>query len=1141
MQTDEKRLRDVLGLKIPGAGRINYSVKAGAGGGKTTMLSIRICAQILEGTPIEDFVIITYTNAAAAELREKITSRLLKLISNKGLNCKEKKYAEDALNGIEMMQISTIHAFLLKILREYAFESNVVLDVRMLEEAEDEERRNKFFDVWYREHYSEIQAFSEDWIHQTREGREYDMTRQVFQNIFNDLANVREEIVYDTVDHSAVVERYATSYTAKWLPLLKRVCTAIENNMVKPDGKARSLNKDANILIDAVNSAEASGAANTAAAEQVAKAINQICIIVENNKNIYSRCKDFFVDIDTAIKDVYEALPACSVEKDFLEYQRFANDSSKAVRAVKYVCKMQKAYQKQLDRQTLVLSNDDILFRAEKLLKDHADILDQLRKRYSTIYVDEFQDTTGLQAGIIKMLSEKTGTAPTAEQIENDKLLVVGDPKQSIYRFTGAEKAVYDAVDSMLASLPAEEAESVSMDTNFRSNSDIVEWVNGSFKQLMPAGYTAMETDWHVTEQNALHGVYQYKPKEILDEKGKSVKYNTADDVEAVADLVQRLVGKEHCFLEACVRNENGSLGNPWLREIQYSDIMIICRNTTKMDGYVKKFAELGIPVNVQGKFRINDDEVLRNYVLLLDYFANTKDKKKRVTAAQIIRGIDAARVHNDELKAAEEQLRGLSSYFRKNKMDPASIVQYLLSRENLFLPKEKAQKVETVRAYRIRLHQMVETCLLNNDGDLRKLAVLMNEYLDEDVKREIPLESNENAIRLMNAHQAKGLTGQIVIIADRTANENCRYSAFKKDGKYYPVASYKISDVSSSTLFPSFGWDMAIIKQAYKDETEESIRLQYVAATRAAHALIIMPVASSRNEPWFTKKEFRYDNLPDVRAWLEEREADSTKYPLKTATSATNHKLLNLGNLETNLATADMASLAKNQTTSITPNGLEPAGVTGYSPQDAGYNKENRPSGNVFGTIMHRVYELVFIRYKSLIALSTDECEEMIKRLINHAILEHLDETNEDDNPETIAEFLQPKMFDYLFRVIKPIMDSTEEIYPEYTFSFYLNDSEKARFLSEFDTYINCAENAIEVSSGPIWVNGQADLVVKQKDGKIKVYDFKSDAMNGKPLTAFEKSLEFKYKGQLSLYRYAIGKAFCVTDIDAELIHLYK
>ena len=78
-----------------------------------------------------------------------------------------------------------------------------------------------------------------------------------------------------------------------------------------------------------------------------------------------------------------------------------------------------------------------------------------------------------------------------------------------------------------------------------------------------------------------------------------------------------------------------------------------------------------------------------------------------------------------------------------------------------------------------------------------------------------------------------------------------------------------------------------------------------------------------------------------------------------------------------------------------------------------------------------------------------------------------------------------------------------------EYTFSFFVDDSERVAFIADFGTFLKRAKDGIVIGDEPIWVNGQADLVVKNKDGSIKVYDYKSDAMNGKAATAFAKSIQ--------------------------------
>ena len=1140
MKSSEKDLRAILALDTPGKGCKNYSIKAGAGGGKTTLLSSRICKQIIAGTPIEEFVIITYTNAAAAELRDKISDRLGEVAASSTASETERNNAKNAMNSIELMQISTIHSFLLKILRENAFETGIVLDAKMLEDEEDNARKEKFFNKWYHEHFDEIQKYK--WIYKLKNNTERDVTYEVFFNMFTDIANVREDVMYDLADHTADFDKAAADYITAWLPkLILFKNTLMANRPLNKDTTPKKLNKAPLFIVDSISEVEGATTKGCSEAVKLSQAVKEIKKIIEKGDSFYGAA-----GTNAPLLGVIPDIPACCLDWDFETlYNDFMLSSKKASEVVDYVCNMQKEYQRENDAETMSLSNDDILYRADKLLSNHSDVLDKLRGTYTKLYVDEFQDTTGLQARLVKMLSESIGTAPTANDLQEDKLIVVGDPKQSIYRFTGAEKAVYDEVDAMMAGIPATWAESVSLDTNFRSNKAIVDWVNDKFSKLMPSSYLPMDTDWVVSEPSALHGVYKYEADLGVDGKGEPVKYKKADDVTAVVELVNSLVDNTHCFVEEPVRKDIDTFDTPSLRKIEYSDIMIICKNTTKIKNYVEKFAEYGIPVNVQGKFKVSEDEILRNFVLLVEYLAGYKNKKKRITAAQILSGLDASKVDADELKKAESELNELRVYFRENSMDSAAIVRYLLLREELYLPKGKLQASERVREYRIRLNQMVETCLSNNDGDMSQLSSLMNDYIEKEIKREIPLDSNEDAVRLMNVHQAKGLTGKIVIIADRSNDEKCRYGGFKNNGKYYPTVSFKISsrDDAETKFIPTYGWDYDRLRQAYTEEMEESIRLQYVAATRAAHALIIMPLIYGKTYPnaWFSDEIYRYDSLPDVNEWIRDREADAKSYPIASSTSSATHKKYNLQNLEANKASADISKLLESQLISVTPSGLEPEGVTGYSPADSGYIKESRPGGNVFGTVMHRVYELIFIRYEFLEKKSAADREKAIERIINQAILENYDDMRAEDKPKEFFEFLKAKMLEYYDKVIAPIMADAEEIYPEYTFSFFVEDSERAAFITDFGTFLKRAKDAIIIGDEPIWVNGQADLVVKNKDGSVKVYDYKSDAMNGKAATAFVKSIQNKYEGQLALYTYAIGKSFGVSDVQTELIDLYR
>ncbi|MBR2825767.1 MAG: UvrD-helicase domain-containing protein, partial [Solobacterium sp.] len=630
MQEKERQLRTLLTLNTPDEGNKNYSVVAGAGAGKTTLLSFRISKQIALGTPIEEFVIITYTNAAATELREKIADRLKDLL-NECTDEIERKRIVDALDNIELMQISTIHSFLLKLLREAAFESQVTLDARLLDsnKQEDELRKKEFFEEWYEEHYKEIGTFQKDWRIKNTKGYYIDHTREALENMFMSMANIREEVVLGNETEEVVFDKWVKHFFNHWLDILVEYRDAIiDDQPIGTTGKPKAMNKNAQEIKDYITQAENAFNHGRYGMEEALLLSDALKKADAKNLRIeqkyYRDSQDPTPSIDEVTKKLYKMMEEdpnwklSDLKKNVLDFYEVST------KLARYVLKMKNEYQSQIDRNTSELSNDDILFRSEQLLLNHPEVLNKLRERYSKIYVDEFQDTTLLQTNIVKLLSSLEDSTLEEEKLEENKLIVVGDPKQSIYRFSGTERSVYDDVNRMMNALP--QAEVVELNTNFRSNVDIIDWVNKTFSKTMGSDYNPMETDWVVQNKNALHGVYQYVAKDD--------EYNLEADVEAVVELVSELVNNDKIFIESIDRNQNYTL-----QRIKYSDIMIITKVTTNMSYYVKALSQAGIPVNVSGKFAIGENEILRNYALLVSYLANPKDNKKYYEALQVLTG----------------------------------------------------------------------------------------------------------------------------------------------------------------------------------------------------------------------------------------------------------------------------------------------------------------------------------------------------------------------------------------------------------------------------------------------------------------------------------------------------------------------
>ncbi len=177
---------------------------------------------------------------------------------------------------------------------------------------------------------------------------------------------------------------------------------------------------------------------------------------------------------------------------------------------------------------------------------------------------------------------------------------------------------------------------------------------------------------------------------------------------------------------------------------------------------------------------------------------------------------------------------------------------------------------------------------------------------------------------------------------------------------------------------------------------------------------------------------------------------------------------------------------------------------------------------------------------------MSEDDSKKAIMSINRRAILENQEDFRERDNPKEFMDYLYPIALRYFDTILTNIMEDENgecpEVYPEYSFGFYIHESKLSEFKKKFDKSLQNAKLEL-MDDGRVWINGQIDLLVKSRDGKVKIYDYKSDGMYGKPLDKFEESMATKYDGQLKLYVYVASRIFDVDEkeITTELIHLYK
>ncbi len=928
--------------------RDNLFVEAGAGAGKTTMLSDRIVNQIADGEPMRSFVVITFTKAAAQELLERITMTMRKRMEM--AQGHDLEVLQDAMQRIDELHVSTIHSFCRTILMEYAFEAGFVLDPDMLEEEKESARMYAFFNEWKRTHTREIHALADR--------TERDWYRPLFE-AFKVAASLRCPIALDDVPEE------------EWT--------------------------------DA----------------------------------------ELFMHTAVKIADAYHAY---------------------------------------IDADALTMTNDQLLFKAGKLVRENDVICAKLREKYKHLYVDEFQDTDDIQADMIWKLAEKEPGV-----LRDNALFVVGDPKQSIYRFRGAQVELFYEIRERMEK--AENASVLSLEANFRSDASIISYVNTVFERRI-AEYTAMRTERH--GPSPYTGVFRCS-YEAEDDKGKKLR----NDVRDVCDLVE--------MMEAV--NESTRFG----------DFLIITKDKSKISEYVKVFAEKGIATAVRGKIDVESSTILNGFVHAYHAIADRYARLDQAAHAQLLSGMQYAEMTVEEKNAWLHELHLFAEEQNFFTLSAGGAARMLYDHPEMYMPKGMDLSSTELRSAKAKLLQCIDTCIANEQGGHREFAQAMLDYLKNEVPREIPLQPNEDAVAIMNVHQCKGLAGKIVIIADRRqAMKEENFDNLLMDGVCRPVFKAPKTAFQSETLV-TYERHQELMDLNLQKRDEEWIRLEYVAATRARECMIFMK--NQKEGAWFSHDDYDTERLPDIMDIVNSLRHHPGTHAKEESTDLNDDDLMQQ-------TMADHQSIAELRRSWAVPSSLESSGNSGYGVNDTLYIHEDRPSQELFGTVLHRCFELLVNRRRQWLHRSTENC---VVTVVMQVLMEYSDEIPVDETDRWEA-FLKERLNAYCRNVLPALLEGAEEVHTEYPFVLKLHEGETRPEFMDGKKY-----------AGELTITGTMDLVIVYEDGHVLIADYKSDARNGMELSAFRNRMAKKYRNQVALYAFALKKARGFDTVDTRLIDLYQ
>jgi ATP-dependent exoDNAse (exonuclease V) beta subunit len=838
----------------------SFCVEAGAGTGKTTLLVSRFLSIVERGAaPCTSIVAITFTEKAAGEMKVRLREKTRERLGDGDLSPSARANLEAAAGELERAPISTIHSFAATILREHPIEAGLDPNFVQFDALESD----LFFDECWNDFLREgAESWEEAILRFTRLGGSVEALRGLADAVYARRGERACERLFD--DAGVSPGPGGGDARCDGDPAGALQAPAEEEPPVLREEFARAAARLAELARDCCVDPEDRG---KAAIDEFVEKMRSIGGL-EGDESSYALLT-LALPTGKGNKGNWRPAEACTEQKEIFKYlaalqeregTRVSDRLGERIEGfidgfLDFVAKRKAAQG--------ILDFDDLLIRVRELLANDA-ALDALRDRYRYLLVDEFQDTDPVQAEIVWLLAGAPGDRGAGEP-EPGKLFIVGDPKQSIYRFRKADIEMYERVKERLAQSGAV----LSITQNFRSVPGIVAWVNETFAEVMaPEEASPFQARYEPIHPRRPGTGDPLMPVELeLDgEKAKAGEIREREG-EAVARLIHRL-------REGGITVRDAKIGVS--RPLQYGDIAVIYPGTTGIDSYEDPLRAEGIPYIVEGGKLYYAREEIRDLAAAVWAIEDPYDTLSLVAALRspmfgasdeeifLFRRAGGRLCYLAPGAGACGAFEGLASVFAllaelhrgRNELGPSGTMLELLRRtkyvELSLLRPHGEQSVSNIRKA-VSSARAFEGKI----GSYRRFARWFKdqEALAAAESESSVIEEQENAVRLLTVHKAKGLQFPVVILANLVQSSRRPKQGILVERGRHIAFDFGLLRTS----------DYAVLAENEKRREEaEMARLLYVAATRAGDLLVI---------PRIPKKGIYYDLL---RSHLEPGETPS-------------------------------------------------------------------------------------------------------------------------------------------------------------------------------------------------------------------------------------------------------------------------
>ncbi len=860
----------------------HLAVTASAGSGKTQVLVERYVRALTAGVPVGEVVALTYTDKAASALRRRIAGRISAelLAADTGAGASRLESIRDALPSAF---IGTIHGFCARLLREYPVEAGIDAAFTMLEGVDGR--------MMLRECMAEV-------VGDVLRAADGVIPRDPFMDLLRSLGRRRViRVLERLVAKPDLLERFTGPGGVYARPddmILEFWDRTIRESVGRDLGSPV-------LLADLASIAEASTSKKSGEALEALSLmrtgagldvragafVSLVALMVTKAGGVSKR----FLGSAGADPQIEAAAERIALKRKLLDpliesirTGRMGDLHRSLLRDNRILLSLaQAAVEKYSARKAedARLDFDDLQLKMRLLLGD-ASVRAELARRFRFVMVDEFQDTNTLQLEIL---------LPLLQDLASGNLMIVGDPKQSIYRFRDADVEVFDRSRLAIRSSSGD-ASLVPLAESFRPLRDVVAFVNLFFGGIMRDG-----------------GGMQYEPL---------VRARLNDDPGGVEILLPLPAGEGSCTQEELVARRildlvaRGSVvytREEAPRPLAYRDIALLLRSRNGLEDFEQAFVQNRVPYVVSGGvgyFQTQDVYDVYNYIRFL------LDTSDDVALAGILRApfftvsdaelFDAAR--SREGKTLWKTLAGAASPAGRvpslehavrvigedlvlgTRLPAAELIARIIRRTGFNAALAGTVRGAQAEANLAKLLEMARSYESQGFTSLADFAGRLERLIGEEEKEgQAAIESQTDAVRIMTVHAAKGLEFPVVIVPDLQRQ-------IQSDDEPYvdPALGFGLDEGTGEECAPLSEY---LKDQARRKAREEEQRIFYVACTRARDRLILSSEPEGRGDSW----------LLWLRRWCGDRGLVPGEDPLQfdvvtrlydgAATNDVNHRLI--------------------------------------------------------------------------------------------------------------------------------------------------------------------------------------------------------------------------------------------------------